>query len=100
MAFGSDHISPKENGTKITHKDLPVLTGFNYEHVMAKATITQYAEVKSPTTNQVLEPARLEITITASGGSAIQLGEFVSANEIVALSFGGVPVRPVPQKEI
>lgn len=70
----------------LTEKDLPVLIGHNYEHVMGKAVIAQ-------------TPDTVTITIVASGERARILGDFVAANEIVALSFGGVPVRQTPKKE-
>ena len=100
MSFGDDHRGlPKKASEKTTEKMLPVLVGYKYEHVMGKATIVQTAEVRSPTTRQILEPAKVTITIVSEGPEAQELGDFVAANEIVALSFGGVPVRPVPLKE-
>jgi hypothetical protein len=100
MGFGDDHRGlPEKPVEKTTEKMLPVLVGYNYEHVMGKATIVQTPEVRSPTTRQVLEPARVTITIVSEGANAQELGDFVAANEVVALSFGGVPVRPVPKKE-
>lgn len=100
MSFGADHTGlPKKADRKTTNKMLPVLIGNNYQHVMAKAEIEQIAAVVSPTTKQVLEPARVVITIVSEGGHAQQLGDFVAANEIVALSFGGVPVRPVTKEK-
>lgn len=98
MGFGDDHVAPKAEAKKVTEKLLPVLIGFDYEHVMANAVIEQTAAVISPTTHQVLEPDKVVITITAQGANARELGDFVAANEIVALSFGGVPVRPVSKK--
>lgn len=66
---------------KITIKPLPVLIGDNYEHVMGKAYIEQ-------TPNSVV------ITIQVYGNDARTLGDFVAAEEVVALSFSGVPVVP------
>lgn len=86
---------PKKTSEKVTEKLIPVLIGNDYEHVMAKATIEQTAAKHSPTTNQVLEPAKVTITIIAEGPSAQELGDFVAAGDVVALSFGFVPVRPV-----
>lgn len=99
MAFGDDHVRPKKVDTITTEKPIPVLIGSDYKHVMAKATIEQKAAVKSSTTNQVLEPARVIITIVAEGGHAQQLGDFVAANDVVALSFDGVPVQGHHRKE-
>lgn len=76
-------LSPDKH---VTEKDLPVLIGHDYEHVMAKAVITQ-------------EPDKVLITIEASGERARTLGDFVAANEIIALSFTGVPVRRPGKKE-
>lgn len=96
MSFGADHMGlPKKVSEKITEKMLPVLIGGNYEHVMAKGRIEQIAAVVSPTTRKVLEPAKVIITIVSEGDHAQQLGDFVAAQEVVALSFEGVPVRPV-----
>jgi len=83
----------------ITEKPLPVLIGDGYQHVMARATIEQTAPVygKDDSGNRVLvKDAEVLITIVAKGGHAQQLGDYVAANEIVALSFSGVPVRPAP----
>lgn len=44
-------------------------------------------------------PDSVEITISAKGLGGRHLGEFVAANEIVSLSFGGVPVEPRPRIE-
>lgn len=79
---------------RTTEKMLPVLIGGDYEHVMARAVIDQTAAVRSETTRQILEPAKVTITITAEGGHAQILGDYVAATEIVALSFEGVPVQP------
>lgn len=96
MSFGDDHMGvPKKASEKTTEKPLPVLIGNDYEHVMAKATIEQKAAVRSPTTNQILEPAEVVITIVAKGPSAQELGDYVAVADVVALSFGVVPVRPV-----
>ncbi len=65
----------------VTEKPIPVLIGFDYQHVMGRAVIVQ-------------TPTSVTITIEGTGEDGRILGEFVSANEIVALSFGGVPVRP------
>lgn len=96
MSFGADHTGvPKKASEKVTDKLIPVLIGNDYEHVMAKATIEQKAAVRSPTTNQILEPAKVVITIVSEGPSAQELGDFVATGDVVALSFGFVPVRPV-----
>lgn len=96
MSFGADHMGvPKKTSKKVTEKPIPVLIGDNYEHVMAKATIEQTAAVRSPTTNQVVEEAEVVITIVAKGPSAQELGDYVAVADVVALSFGVVPVRPV-----
>jgi hypothetical protein len=100
MSFGADHMGvPKKASEKKTEKPLPVLIGQNYEHVMAQATIEQKAEVRSPTTNKVLEQAEVVITIIAKGPSAQELGDYVAAHDVVALSFGTVPVRPVRKEQ-
>lgn len=96
MAFGDDHSGrPKKVDKIVTEKMLPVLIGNDYQHVMGQATIEQVAAIVSPTTRQILEPAKVTITIISEGPAAQELGDFVAAHEIVALSFGGVPVRPV-----
>jgi hypothetical protein len=82
-----------------TEKMLPVLIGENYQHVMARATIEQTAPVYGSDDDGkriLLEESKVLITIVAEGGHAQQLGDFVAATEIVALSFSGVPVRPAP----
>lgn len=72
----------------VTKKPLPVLIGFNYEHVMGQATI-------------VVTPENATITIVIEGnpnaGRGRTLGEFLASPEVVALSFAGVPVRPRPE---
>lgn len=96
MSFGADHTGvPKKASEKTTEKPIPVLIGDDYEHVMAHAKIEQKAEVRSPTTNQILEPAEVVITIVAKGPSAKELGDYVAVPDVIALSFGVVPVRPV-----
>ena len=99
MTFGDDHVLPKKVDAIKTEKPIPVIIGSDYQHVMATGTIEQIAAVKSPTTRQVLEPAKVIITIVAEGPTAQQLGDFVAVNEIVALSFGGVPVSGHHRKE-
>lgn len=100
MSFGADHTGvPKKAAERVTEKPLPVLIGNDYEHVMAKATIEQKAEVRSPSTRQVVEPAEVIITIIAKGPSAQELGDYVAAQDVVALSFGTVPVRPVRKEQ-
>lgn len=83
--------------SKITEKLLPVLVGYNYEHVMGKAVIEQ--KPKHTDDAGVVVPAEVIITITSRGEHAQILGDFVAANEVVALSFGGVPVVPISKKE-
>ena len=63
-----------------TEKLLPVLVGYNYEHVMGRAEIVQ-------------TPDSVVITITSKGADARELGDFVASSEIVALSFVGIPIR-------
>jgi len=87
----------------ITEKALPVLIGHDYEHVMARATIEQTpAEYGIDDQHNRIKKkdAEVLITIVAKGDHAQLLGDFVAANEIVALSFGGVPVQRAPQKGI
>lgn len=82
---------------RTTEKSLPVIIGADYQHVMARATIEQTAVVYGIDDNHnrvVKNEAEVVITIVAKGGKAQELGDFVAANEIVALSFGGVPIRP------
>jgi hypothetical protein len=73
----------------VTKKLLPVLIGGDYDHVMAKATIRQ-------------TPDSVIIEIVAENTDAYpyatELTAFLTQAEIVALSFGGVPIRP-PSKE-
>jgi hypothetical protein len=94
MAFGDDHIGrPKKVDKIVTEKMLPVLIGNDYQHVMGQGTIEQIAASKDAAGRDI--PARVTITIISEGPAAQELGDFVAAHEIVALSFGGVPVRPV-----
>jgi hypothetical protein len=84
---------------RMTEKMLPVLLGENYKHVMARASIEQKAAQygRDDQGNRVLlQEAEVLITISAKGGHAQELGDFVAATEVVALSFSGVPVRPSP----
>ena len=88
--------------TKTTEKPIPVLIGSDYEHVMGKATIVQTSAKRTRDDRGVivvLEPEKVLITIEGSGDMARWLGDFVAANEVVALSFAGVPVQPRPHKE-
>lgn len=81
----------------VTEKPLPVILGADYQHVMARATIEQVAPEYGYDDHGAhiqKKEAEVLITIVAKGNAAQQLGDFVAANEIVALSFGGVPVRP------
>jgi hypothetical protein len=78
---------------------MPVLIGEDYRHVMARATIEQTAAEygQDDSGNRILKKdAEVVITIVSKGGHAQELGDFVAATEIVALSFSGVPVRPAP----
>lgn len=91
-----------EANKRVTEKALPVLIGHDYQHVMARATIEQKAAVYGvdDNHNRVLkEDAEVVITIVSKGDHAQLLGDYVAAMEVVALSFNGVPVRPVPDKE-
>ena len=94
----NDDVNPHEGQKLVTKKDLPVLVGQNYEHVMGKATIEQVAEVRNKA-NEILSSPRVTITIVSEGPDALLLGDYVAMNEVIALSFGAVPVRPVPKKE-
>lgn len=80
--------------SRITEKPIPVLIGHDYKHVMGKAVIEETPEVRSESTNQVVSPAEVVITIKASGNNAKVLGEFLTVPEVVALSFTGVAVQP------
>lgn len=97
MAFGDDHVDrPKKVDTIRTEKPIPVLIGGDYQHVMAQATIEQKAARKSVDDDGhpvVVDPAEVIITIVAKGPTAQQLGDFVAAMEVVALSFQAVPVK-------
>ncbi len=97
MSFGADHVPSRKRDKIVTEKLLPVLIGHDYQHVMAKAVIEQTARGTAPDGSYI--PPKVEITIVAEGDHAQEIGDFVAANEIVALSFVGVPVRPVPKKE-
>lgn len=83
-----------DGAVRKTEKPIPVLLGFHYEHVMGRATIEQTAAVRSPTTHQVLEPAKVVIVIESTGEAAQMLGDYVAMDEVVALSFASVPVTP------
>ena len=68
---------------KTITKWIPVMIGPE-DYVMSDATILQESR-----------PDHEEVTITikANGPRARLLGDFVSANEVVALSFQGAPVK-------
>jgi NADPH-dependent 7-cyano-7-deazaguanine reductase QueF len=65
---------------RVTRMQLPVLIGFDYQHVMAECVVTE-------------TPDKTEIHIEATGDAARYLGSFVASNEPVALSFVAIPVR-------
>lgn len=95
-------LPKKDQDTIITEKPIPVLIGIDYEHIMAKAVIVQKAAITTTDDHGrrvVLKAPSVEITIEGQGDLAEWLGGYVAANEIVSLSFAGVPVRPRPHKE-
>lgn len=71
-----------------TVRPLPVLIGHDYEHIMAKAIITE-------------EPNRTSVTVTLEGKDAAYFAGFLTATEPIALSFVATPTQPRkhPQKE-
>jgi hypothetical protein len=87
----------KHPSTKSTEKMIPVFIGINRQHVMAKASIEQTAEVTGKDDSGktvVVTPARVAITIVAEGGHAQMFGDFVAMDEIIGLSFDAVPATP------
>lgn len=87
-----------EANKRITEKPLPVMIGENYEHAMARATIEQTAAeygYDDRGARVCKKEAEVVITIVSTGPAAQHVGDFVAANEIVALHFSGVPVRPL-----
>ncbi len=79
----------------ITDKMLPVLLGHDYQHIMAKARVVQTAAEYRYDDGKpyISKPAKVEITIVCEDGHAQMLGDYVAAQEIVALSFSGVPIQ-------
>lgn len=71
---------------KITHSLIPVLTGWDYRHVMGKAVIVE-------------EDDEVTITIKAGGRNAMDLVAMLQSGEPQAISFVSVPVRPHITKE-
>lgn len=65
---------------------LPVLIGFDYEHVMANAEIFR-------------EPDKILIEITSTGTESQLLGDFLEQVEPIALSFGGIPAQTSEKRE-
>lgn len=63
-----------------THKLVPVLLPGD-KHVFAQAKIIQ-------------TPDETTITLVVNGKFAREVGELISAPEVVALSFAGLPVQP------
>lgn len=61
--------------------DLPVLLGFDQEHVMAKAYIEADGD-------------NVDIRIKSSGPAGLALTEFLMGGSPVALSFVAIPVKP------
>lgn len=98
MAFGDDHVGrPRKVDKIVTEKMIPVLLGGDQQHVMAGATIEQTAAVIGIDDNHrkhTIKPAKVVITIISEGEHAQQFGDFIAANEIVALSFGAIPATP------
>ena len=66
--------------------NVPVLTGANYEHVIAKGDIS-------------IEGDNVVITISSKGRVGLELAESLTSGEIVALSFAAIPVKPHTSKE-
>lgn len=63
------------------HKQIPVLIGHDYEHVMCKAVIN-------------VEGDSVTVTMAAKGTEARELLALMTENEIMALSFVAIPVTP------
>lgn len=63
-----------------TTKMMPVLIGKDFEHVMGRVTILQ-------------EPRNVTITVEVKGKDSRRLADFVAADEVIGLSFQGLPVR-------
>jgi hypothetical protein len=87
----------RDTGKKSTQKMIPVFVGHDHQHVMAKATIEQTAEVWTLDDHNrrvLAKPAQVVITVIAEGGHAQQLGDFVAVDEIIGLSFDAVPATP------
>ena len=66
--------------------NVPVLTGNDYKHVIARGDIS-------------IEGDDVVITISAKGRVGLELSEALTSGEIVALSFSAVPAQPHTSKE-
>lgn len=65
----------------VTRRQLPVLIGMDYKHIMCEAVIIE-------------ENDAVTITMTAKGQDANDLISVMTAQEPVALSFVAIPVKP------
>jgi len=72
----------------VSKRDLPVLVGHHYDHVVGKASIEE-------------TPTGITIVIEAKGQEGQDLKTFLTEGmEPVALSFMGIPVTPRSQHPI
>lgn len=62
-------------------KQIPVLVGHNYEHVMCQAVVN-------------VEGDTVTVTMSAKGPQARELLAVTTENELMALSFVAIPVTP------
>lgn len=65
---------------RASKRDIPILLGNNYEHVMGRADIVE-------------EGDEIIITVRAKGREAGELASLLTAMEPMALSFVGVPLQ-------
>lgn len=70
----------------VTERTIPVLTGFDYEHIMGKATISVEDDV-------------VDIHIRAFGHEGLHLDALLTSNAPIAVSFVAVPVVRKTSKE-
>lgn len=64
---------------------MPVMIGFNQEHVLARADIYR-------------TPDKVLIQVTAAGEDGQLLAEFLEQTEPIGLSFGPIPVQNISKK--
>ena len=71
---------------KVTYTQIPVLLGYDYQHVMGHADIYE-------------EGYEITIMIRAGGENARDLAELFQSGEPQAISFVSIPVMPHTHKE-